>query len=69
MHSELADASEAFLSSTPSGLTAVSHIGGRSLETPVNGHLCAGSIMLRLLEEYHVLTGLRPDRQIMHCST
>ncbi len=68
-HSELADASEAFLSSTPSGLTAVSHIDGRSLETPINGHLCAGPIMLRLLEDYYVLTGLRPDRQIMHGST
>ena len=63
--SELTSASEAFLSSTPSGLMAVSHINGRSLQTPINGHLCAGPVMRRLLEEYQAVTGLRPDLQII----
>ena len=64
---ELNDANEAFLSSTPSGLMAVSHINGRSLKTPVESHLCAGPIMRRLLDEYAVIAGLRPDLQIANC--
>lgn len=61
---ELNVANEAFLSSTPSGLTAVSYINGMALKTTIESHLCAGPVMRRLLEEYHVIAGLRPDLQI-----
>lgn len=65
---ELANASEAFLSSTPSGLMAVSHINERSLEPPCTASQCGGPILQRLLEEYHRVTGVRPDLQILHGS-
>lgn len=66
--SELGVASEAFLSSTPSGLMAVSHLDDRRFELPCTGNLCAGPIMRRLLDEYHMVTGLRPDQQILQAS-